>query len=79
MSIFLSPYSLMAGIHRVFDMALDKYAMLIVDLLPETYCVLVRIDLFEISGCPASASLQFVPVTTSTTGKLFPGAKLLLI
>jgi hypothetical protein len=79
MSIFLLPYSLMAGIHRVFDMALDKFSMLIVDLLPETYCVLVRIDLFEISGCPASASLQFIPVTTSTTGKLFPSAKLALI
>ena len=60
-------------------MSLDKHSMLIVDLLPETHCVLVRIDLFEISGCPASASLQFIPVTTSTTGKLFPSAKLALI
>jgi len=79
MSIFLLPYSLMAGIHRVFDMALDKFSMLIVDLLPKAHRALVHIDLFEISGCPASASLQFVPVTTSTIGKLFPGAKLALI
>jgi len=39
MSIFLFPYSLMAGIHRVFDMALDKRSMLIVDLLPEPHWV----------------------------------------
>ena len=32
----------MAGIQREFDMALDKHSMLIVDLLSETHCVLVR-------------------------------------
>ena len=32
----------MAGIHRVFDMALDKFSKLIIDLLPETQCILVR-------------------------------------
>jgi hypothetical protein len=79
MRIVLSPYSLMAGIHREFDMPLDKHSTLVVDLLPETQRHLVRIHLFEISGGPASASRKFVPVTTSTTGKLFPGAKLLLI
>ena len=42
LSIFLFPYSLMAEIHKVFDMALDKHSMFIVDLLPETHCVLVR-------------------------------------
>jgi len=42
MSIFLSPYSLMAEIHAVVDMALDKHSMFIVDLLPETQCILVR-------------------------------------
>ena len=32
----------MAGTQREFDMALDKHSMLIVDLLPETQCILVR-------------------------------------
>ncbi len=69
----------MAGIHGVFDMPLDKHSTFIVDLLPETHSSLVRSDFFEISGSPASASCQFVPVSTSTTGKVFPSAKLALI
>ena len=33
----------MAGMHREFDMPLDKHSMFIVDLLPETYGVRPRL------------------------------------
>ena len=69
----------MAGIHRVFDMPLDKHPLFIVDFLPETHCILVHINFFEISSGPASTTYHFVPVTTSTTRKHFPRAKLSLI
>ncbi len=42
MSIFLSPYSLMARIHRVLDMPFDKHSVFIIDLLSETQSILAR-------------------------------------
>lgn len=69
----------MTCIYRVLDMTLDGNSLFIVDFLPETNRILVRIDFFKISSGPVPTSSHFMPVTASTVGKLFPRAKLLFI
>jgi hypothetical protein len=68
-----------AFIHREFFMGFDQFPLVIVNLLPKTQGVFVRIHFFQITRLPAQTPGDIDPVTPSSVGQFHPLAELLLI
>ena len=60
-------------------MSFNEIALLAIDLLPEFRCDLFGVDFFDISGAPAAASPDLIPVSSTTARQLHPMAKLPLM
>ena len=69
---------LMTLIHRVFFVDLDQVVVVVIDLLPEAQCSLLRVDFFQITCSPAKPT-NYVELAPSASGQLIPVAKLFLV
>jgi hypothetical protein len=52
----------MTRVDRIFFMDFNQYALVVVNLLPEPQCLLVDVDLFQVTGSPAMPSCHVEPV-----------------
>jgi len=61
---------LVAFVYWVFFMDFNKLTLIIINLLPESYRILVGIDLFHVACLPATTPCNLEPVCQLLTGIL---------
>src|SRR6476620_7841568 len=69
----------MAFIHRVLFMDLNKCTMIVVDLLPDSHCFFVDINLFQVTCFPAVPTYNLEPIAPTAIGQLLPVAEFALV
>ena len=57
---------LMTCVDRIFLMDFDKLILIVVNFLPEPYCILVRVDLFHVARFPTVSPCYLEPVPSTS-------------
>src|SRR5712691_12183557 len=70
---------LVTFIHRIFFMDFNKLILIVVNLLPESYRILVGIDFFYIASFPAATPCNLEPVPPASAWQFLPGTKFSLV
>jgi hypothetical protein len=65
----------MTCVNGVFLMNFDQDTLVIVNLLPESQCCLVRVDLFPVACSPAIPPDHIKPIQPTPIGQFFPLAE----
>ncbi|MBI4474142.1 MAG: hypothetical protein HY646_15840 [Acidobacteria bacterium] len=69
----------MTEVVREFVMDFHKLALLIINLLPESYRNFLSIDLLKVSGFPSVSALNFVPVAAAIVCGVYPSSEFLFV